>query len=99
MKRITMVLQESDAARVRKAVCAAGGEQVVQTPLPSRLRGMDKIDIQCERAATELCKPVRLDVTASDDKSGSIISAIRNIARIGKFILVSTRHRLSRLAA
>jgi nitrogen regulatory protein PII len=96
MKRITMVLQESDAVEVRKAVCVAGGEKVVVTPLPSRLAGIDMIDIECERAATELMKPVRLDVIARDDRSGTVVSAIQNIARV---IMVGTRHKLSRLAA
>ena len=49
MKRITTVLDESDAAVVRRAVCIAGGERVVLTPLPLRMCGVDALDMESEK--------------------------------------------------
>ena len=45
MKRITTVLKESEAMAVRKAVCVAGGERVVITPMPQRLCALSLIHI------------------------------------------------------
>lgn len=91
MTKITLVLQESDAARVRKAICVAGGDRMVLMPLPSRLCGMDMLDIQCEKAAMSLSAPVRLDVVADDGKSGSIVSAILCSTQTVRLILVAMR--------
>ena len=99
MKRITAVLNESDAMAVRRAVCAAGGERVVLTPLPLRVCGVDALDIYSEKRAATQHKLVRLDVTADDAKSGGIIAAMHRIAQAGKIVLASSRDKLSRLAA
>jgi L-lactate utilization protein LutC len=99
MKRITAVLDESDAAVVRRAVCVAGGERVVLTPLPLRMCGVDALDLESEKRVAELHKLVRLDVTADDNKSGSIVAAIHKIVRVGKIVLASSHEKLTRLAA
>ena len=53
MKRITTVLRESEAMAVRKAVCVAGGECVVITPMPQRLRAIELEDCRCEQSAAQ----------------------------------------------
>lgn len=91
MKRITAVLKESEAMAARKAVCVAGGERIVITPIPHRMCGIDMVDIRSEKIVAEPDKHVRLDVMADDSRSGSIISAIRRIAQAGRIVLAS-RH-------
>jgi len=99
MKRISTVLRESEAMAVRKAVCAAGGERVVVTPLTYRMCGIDVVDIYSEKLAAELDMHVRLDVIADDNRSGSIVSAIRRIAHVGKIVLASRHDGQPRRAA
>jgi L-lactate utilization protein LutC len=91
MKRITTVLKESEVMAVRKAVCIAGAERVVITPLPYRMCGIDMVDIYSDQIAAESDKHVRLDVTADNRRSGSIVSAISRITHAGRIILAS-RH-------
>ncbi len=91
MKRITTVLKESEAMAVRKAVCIAGAEHVVITPLPYQMCGIDMMDIFSEQMATESDKQVRLDVTADNSHFNSVFSIIRKIAHAGKIIFAS-RH-------
>lgn len=93
MKRISAVLKESEAMAVRKAVCAAGGERVVVTPLTYRMCGVDMVDIYSDKIISELDKHVRLDVIADDNQSGGIVSAIRRIAHHGKIVLASRLDR------
>jgi L-lactate utilization protein LutC len=99
MKRITTVLKESEAMAVRKAVCVAGGERIVITPMPQRLCAIDLEAWYCEQSATQRDVHVRLEVTADDSHSGSIVSAIQRIAHAGKIVLASRHHRLPRRAA
>ncbi len=91
MKRITTVLRESEATAVRKAVCIAGADRIVITPLPYQMCGIDMIDIYSEQIAAESGKHVRLAVTTDNSRSGSIISAIRRIAHAGRIVLASRR--------
>lgn len=93
MQRITTVLKETEAAAVRKAVCMAGAERIVITPLPYRMCGVDMLDIYSEQMAAEAGKQVRLDVTADNSRSGSIVSAIRRIAHAGRIILSDMQSR------
>ncbi len=93
MKRITVVLKESEAMAVRKAVCVAGGESIVITPIPYWMCGVDRVDIYSEKRISESNKQVRLDVTADDSMAGSIVAVIRRIAHAGKIVLAS-RHEL-----
>jgi nitrogen regulatory protein PII len=99
MQRITTVLRASEAMTVRKAVCIAGAERVVITPLGYRRCGVDMMDIYDGKRMTESGKQVRLDVTADNSRSGSIISAIRNIAHAGSIVLASRHDRPLRKAA
>ncbi len=98
MKRITTVLKESEAMPVRKAVCVAGGEHVVITPIPYRMCVVDMVDIRAKKTIHESCKQVRFDVTAEDSMAGSVIEIIRRIAHAGKIILASRYDRLPKRA-
>jgi hypothetical protein len=100
MKRITTVLRESEAMAVRKAVCVAGGERVVITPIPYWMCRVDMADLDSEKKiATESNKYVRLDVTAEDSCSVSIVSSIRRISHAGKIALASLHSKLTKRAA
>jgi nitrogen regulatory protein PII len=99
MKRITTVLRESEAMAVRKAVCVAGGERVVITPMPQRLCAIDLEEWYCERSAAQREVHVRLEVTADDSHYGGIVSAIQRIAHVGKIVLASRHDMLPRRAA
>ena len=83
MKRISTVLKESEAMAVRKAVCIAGADSIVITPIPYRMCGIDMMDICSERRASEPDKQVRLDVTTDNGHFNSVLSIIRKIARVG----------------
>jgi len=87
MKRITAVLNESDAMTARNAVCVAGGECIVIAPLPYRICGVEMSDIYSENRAAEPDRYVRLDVTTGDGRSSSDFSAIRKIVDGGKIAL------------
>lgn len=91
MKRITTVLKESEVMAVRKAVCVAGGERVVITPMPQSLCAIDLEDWHWKQSVAQKDVHVRLEVTADDIHYGSIVSAIQRIAHIGKIDLAS-RH-------
>ncbi len=99
MKRITTVLKVSEAMAVRKAVCIAGGERIVITPMPQRLCTIDLEEWDCEQSAAPKGAHVRLEVTADDSHSGSIVSAIRRVAHAGRIVLASRPDRLSMRAA
>jgi nitrogen regulatory protein PII len=100
MKRITTILKESEAMAVRRAVCIAGAERIVITPIPYRMCGVDMLDIYSEKLiAAEAGKQVRLEVTADNSRSGSIVSAIRRIVHAGKIILSSRPDMQSRHAS
>ncbi|MGA8863947.1 MAG: hypothetical protein WBM09_03640 [Gallionella sp.] len=99
MKRITAVLKESEAMAVRKAVCVAGGERVVITPMPQRLCAIDLEEWYCEQSAVPRDVHVRLEVTADDTQYGGIVSAIQRIAHVGKIVLASRHDRPHRCAA
>jgi nitrogen regulatory protein PII len=99
MKRITTVLKESEVMAVRKAVCIAGAERVVITPLPYQMCGIDMMDIFSEQMATESDKQVRLDVTADNSHFNSVFSIIRKIAHTGKIIFASRHDMLPKRAA
>jgi hypothetical protein len=99
MKRITTVLKESEAMAVRKAVCVAGGERVVITPMPQHLCAIDLEEWYCEQSAVPRDVHVRLEVTADDSHYGGIVSAIQRIAHAGKIVLDSRHERLHRCAA
>ncbi|MFA6922576.1 MAG: hypothetical protein WC216_12100 [Gallionella sp.] len=99
MKRITTLLRESEAMAVRKAVCVAGGECVVITPIPLRLCAIELEDCRCEQSAAQRDAHVRLEVTADDSHYDGIISAILRIANVGKIDLASRHDRQLRYAA
>lgn len=99
MKRITTVLRESEAMAVRKAVCVAGGERVVITPMAQSLSAIELEDCRCEQSATQKEMHVRLEVTADDLHYDGIVSAILRIANVGKIDLASRHDRLLRYAA
>ena len=46
MKRITTVLQESEAMAVRKAVCISGAEPIVITTVQYWMCGVDMVNSQ-----------------------------------------------------
>lgn len=92
MKRITAVLRESEAAIVRKAVCVAGGEEIVITPIPREAHEADIAEICTRKTIHESCKQVRLDVTAKDSMAGSVVEVIRRIAQAGKIDLASFQY-------
>lgn len=99
MKRITTVLRESEVMAVRKAVCVAGGECVVITPMPQRLCGIELGERHCEQSASRRDIHVRLEVTADDSRYDGIISAILRIAHVGKIDLALRHDRQRRHAA
>ena len=96
MKRISTLLKESEAMAVRKAVCMAGAERVVITPIPYRICGVDMMDIYGEKRMAEWDKQVRLDVTTNDSRSSRIVSAIRRLVQAGRIVLASGHDRLPR---
>ncbi|MFA6972525.1 MAG: hypothetical protein WC208_14170 [Gallionella sp.] len=95
MKRITTVLRESEAMAVRKAVCVAGGEIVVITPMPQRLCAIELGERHCKLPAAQREVHVRLEVTAEDICYDGIVSAILRIANVGKIDLASRHDKLS----
>jgi len=99
MKQITTVLKESEAMALRKAVCIAGAERIVITPLPYRMCGIDLMDICSEQLAAESVRQVRFDVTADNSHFNRVFSIIRKIAHTGKIILASRHDILPRRAA
>lgn len=99
MKRITTVLRESEAMAVRKAVCIAGGERVVITPMAQRLCAIELEDCHSEQSAAQREMHVRLEVTADDRHYDGIVSSILRIAHVGKIDLASRHDRLLRCAA
>lgn len=99
MKRITTLLRESEAMAVRKAVCIAGAECVVITPIPRRLSAIELVERHGEQSAAQRNGHVRLEVTADDSHYGGIVSAIKRIAHVGKIDLASRHDRLFGYAA
>lgn len=84
MKRITTVLKASEATAVRKAVFVAGGSYMVITPISHRECVTQLGDWYCGTQVSGRDDHVRLDVTADDDYSEDIISAIIKTAHAGK---------------
>ena len=84
MKRITTVLKASEATAVRKAVCIAGANQTVITRISHRECVTQLGDWYCGTHVSKRDDHVRLDVTADDDHSEAIISAIIKTAHAGK---------------
>jgi len=99
MKRITTVLRESEAMAVRKAVCIAGGERVVITPMAHRLSAIELEDCHCGQSAAQREMHVRLEVTADEHHYDGIVSAILRIAHVGKIDVASRHDRLLGYAA
>lgn len=99
MKRITTVLRESEAMAVRKAVCIAGGEQVVITPMPQRLSAIELEGCRSGQSAARKEMHVRLEVTADDSHYDGIVSTILRMAHVGKIDLASRPDRLFGRAA
>jgi len=99
MKRITTVLRESEASAVRKAVCVAGGESVMITPMPQRLSAIELEDCHCEQSASIREMHVRLEVTSDDMHYDGIVTAILRVANVGKIDLASRHDRPFRYAA
>ena len=97
MQRISTVLNESEVVAVRKAVCVEGVEQIVVTPIPYWMCGVDLVDLYSERKINELEMQVRLDVTAEDSRTGRIISAIQRIVHAGKIILATRHAKISKV--
>ncbi len=99
MKRITTVLRESEATAVRKAVCMAGGDRVVITPIPYQMCGVDMVDSYSKNIIAESGKQVRFDVMASDSMASSIVAVIRRIAHAGRIVLASRHAGLAKRVA
>ena len=99
MKRITTVLRESEATAVRKAVCVAGGEHIVITPMSPRLCAVELDERFCEQSVAQMETHVRMEVTADDIHYVGIVSAIRRIAHIEKIDLASRHDKPHRCAA
>lgn len=95
MKRITTVLRESEAMAVRKAVCVAGGESVVITPMSQRMSDVNLGEWHWKQPAAQREVHVRLEVTSDDSHYNGIVSAIMSIAHVGKIYLASRHDRLS----
>jgi hypothetical protein len=91
MKRITTLLRESEAMEVRKAVCVAGAERVVITPIAHDMSVIDPWKWNGDRSSAQ--EHVRLEVTTDDDHYGGIVSAIKRISQAGRVILVF-RHEM-----
>lgn len=86
MKRITTLLRESEAMVVRNAVCAAGAEHVVITPIPQLPCSIDPWQWCGEQPASQV--HVRLEVTADDSHHRGIVSAIKRTSHSGRIIIV-----------
>jgi nitrogen regulatory protein PII len=93
MKRITTVLKESEAMTVRKAVCLAGGEHIVITPIPYRMCGVDAVDLFNEKIIAGSYRQVKIDVTTDDSLAGGVIAVIRRIAHAGRIDLAFFQDR------
>lgn len=97
MQRITTVLRESEAMAVRKAVFSAGGENVVISPLSCREGSHETLDIYSdETIASESARYVRIDVTADNNQSDCLVSAIRSITHSGRILLARHYDRKDR---
>lgn len=79
MKRISTVLNESEAMAVRKAVFIAGAERVVISTIPYQ-KCVDTANIYSEKSVSASIKHVRLDVMTDNSRFSSVISAIHKIA-------------------
>lgn len=97
MKRITTVLKESEAMAVRKAVCVAGADRVVVSPIAQNSRAIDLWQWHGDQAFEKM--HVRLEVTADDCHYGGIVSAINRITHVGKIDLASRHDSQLRCAA
>jgi nitrogen regulatory protein PII len=84
MKRISVILRATEAMAVRKAVCAAGGDRVVITPIAQRACATELADWYCGTSAGKCENHVRLDVTADDCYADTIVGAIVSTAHTGK---------------
>lgn len=77
MKRITTLLRESQAMTVRKAVCMAGAESVVITPVTPHSDLIDSWLWHGEHGH------VQLEVRTDDSHYGGIVSAIKRTVHVG----------------
>jgi nitrogen regulatory protein PII len=84
MRRIRIVLKESDVTAVRKAVCCAGGDRVVVTPRPHRVCAAELADWYCGTPFAQRDDQVSLEVLAEDDRADAVVSAIVATAHVGK---------------
>ena len=95
MKRITLVLKNSEVLDVRKAACIAGAECIVAHPIAHR----ERFCFSSRQVTTE-DEFVRMDVTVVDRNSDEVVSAILKTARVGKIEKIShvnARHALANL--
>jgi nitrogen regulatory protein PII len=107
MKRISVVLKASEATMVRKAVCRAGGERVVVTPMTCRVRAAEIADWYCGAQPAACGDQLRLDVVTDDAHADAIVSAILATAHTGKIEQITrmpakemrVSHRLVKQAA
>lgn len=97
MKRIITLLRESEAMAVRKAVCVAGAERVVISPITQNPCAINPWLWQGDQSSAQM--HVRLEVTADDSHCGGIVSAIQRISHVGQIDLASLHDRPLRHAA
>ena len=84
MKRISVVLKAAEVTEVRKAVCGAGGNRVVITPMSHRACVTGLADLYCGAPIAERGDHVRLDVMVDDQRADAIVGAIIATAHAGK---------------
>jgi len=100
MRRIRIVLKESDVTAVRKAVCGAGGDRVVITPRSHRVCAAELADWYCGTPYSQRDDQVSLEVVADDDHADAVVSAIVATAHVGKIEQITRMSaEESRLAA
>lgn len=78
MKRIVTLLSESEAIAARKAVCVAGAQYVVITPIPSHPYFVEP----SHRDHSSMPMQVRFEVRADERHYGDIVSAIKRLALV-----------------
>jgi hypothetical protein len=83
MKRIATLVRESEAMAVRKAVCMAGAESVVITPITPHSDAINSWLWNGERPSAPIDVHVRFEVRTDDSHYGGIVSAIKRAVHVG----------------
>jgi hypothetical protein len=93
MKRIATLVRESEAMAVRKAVCMAGAESVVITPITPHSDAIDSWPWYGEHGH------VQLEVRTDDSHYGGIVSAIKRAVYVGNIAFSVRNDRQVRCSA